>query len=99
MPRTLIGHVLPVLAMYFTAMDLITFVIFWWDKRCAKKGSRRVRESTLLWLCALGGGLGGLLSMHLFRHKTLKRRFAVGVPLMLAAQACLLVFLGWRCLS
>lgn len=99
MPQALIRYILPVLTVYFTAMDLCAFVIFWWDKRCAKKDRRRVRESTLLWLCGLGGALGGLLSMRLFHHKTRKKPFFIGVPLMLAAQAGLLVFLAWNYLT
>lgn len=64
-----------------------------------EKDLRRVRESTLLWLCAVGGAAGGLLSMRLFHHKTRKKPFAIGVPLMLAAQAGLLAFLTWKCLT
>lgn len=99
MPQTLVRSLLPVLWIYFTAANLSAFAIFWWDKRSAKKGRRRVRESTLLWLCALGGAAGGLLSMHLFHHKTRKKPFAIGVPLMLAAQAGLLLFLAWNYLT
>lgn len=85
-----------VLLCWIAAVSFVTFCVFWWDKRSAKKGRRRVRESTLLWLCALGGAVGGLLSMHLFHHKTRKKPFAIGVPLMLAAQAGLLLFLAWK---
>lgn len=88
-----------ILLCWIAAVDLLTFCVFWWDKRCAKKGQRRVRESTLLWLCGLGGALGGLLSMRLFHHKTRKKPFAIGVPLMLAAQAGLLVLLAWKSLT
>lgn len=84
---------------WLLAVDLAAFCTFWWDKRCAKKDRRRVRESTLLWLCAVGGAAGGLLSMRLFHHKTRKKPFAIGVPLMLAAQAGLLAFLTWKCLT
>lgn len=96
MAQTLARQLLSVLAIYFTAMNLSAFAVFWWDKRSAKRGRRRVRESTLLWLCALGGSLGGLLSMRLFHHKTRKKPFAVGVPLMLAGQAALAAWLAWR---
>ena len=87
------------LIYWMLAVNCVTFFVFWHDKRCAKKDRRRVRESTLLWLCAVGGAAGGLLSMRLFRHKTRKKPFAIGVPLMLAAQAGLLAFLTWKCLT
>ena len=87
------------LIYWLLAVKCVTFFVFWHDKRSAKKDRRRVRESTLLWLCAVGGAAGGLLSMRLFHHKTRKKPFAIGVPLMLAAQAGLLAFLTWKCLT
>lgn len=83
------------LIYWLLAVNCVTFFVFWHDKRSAKKDQRRVRESTLLWLCAVGGALGGLLSMRLFRHKTRKKPFAIGVPVMLAVQVCLLLYLAW----
>ena len=83
------------LIYWMLAVNCVTFFVFWHDKRCAKKDRRRVRESTLLWLCAVGGALGGLLSMRLFRHKTRKKPFSIGVPVMLAVQVCLLLYLAW----
>jgi uncharacterized membrane protein YsdA (DUF1294 family) len=50
----------------------------------------------MLSLCALGGSLGGLLGMKLFRHKTLHLRFSVGIPVMLAVHVVILVFLVIR---
>lgn len=47
---------------------------------------RRTPEATLLLLAALGGTLGALLAMHLFRHKTRHRKFTIGVPAMLVVQ-------------
>lgn len=83
------------LIYWLLAVNCVTFFVFWHDKRSAKKDRRRVRESTLLWLCAVGGALGGLLSMRLFRHKTRKKPFSIGVPVMLAVQVCLLLYLAW----
>ena len=83
------------LIYWLLAVNCVTFFVFWHDKRSAKKDRRRVRESTLLWLCAVGGALGGLLSMRLFHHKTRKKPFSIGVPVMLAVQVCLLLYLAW----
>lgn len=84
------------LIYWLLIVNCVTFFVFWHDKRCAKKDRRRVRESTLLWLCAAGGASGGLLSMRLFHHKTRKKLFSIGVPVMLAVQAGLLLYLAWR---
>lgn len=87
------------LIYWLLIVNCVTFFVFWHDKRSAKKDRRRVRESTLLWLCAVGGASGGLLSMRLFHHKTRKKLFSIGVPVMLAVQAGLLAFLTWKCLT
>lgn len=74
--------------------NLIVFLTYAWDKFRAQRGGRRVPERTLLWLAALGGGPGALLGIYLVRHKTRKPRFALGVPVLLAAQVGLAVWLA-----
>ena len=59
-------------------------------KAASKKRSRRVPESTLLWLSAVGGSLAMLITMFIIRHKTRKPKFMLGIPLIIAAQAALL---------
>lgn len=71
-------------AAYLAAINLVTFVLYGIDKRRAKKGLRRIRERSLLLLAALGGAVGALAAMRCFRHKTLHRKFTIGVPLLLA---------------
>lgn len=69
------------------------------DKWKAKKNRWRVRESTLLLIAALGGSVGSLLGMYLFRHKTLHLKFTLGIPLILAGQcfiAVLVMALGTK---
>jgi uncharacterized membrane protein YsdA (DUF1294 family) len=56
-------------------ISLWVFLAFGWDKRQARKGSRRISEKTLLLLTALGGAPGALAGMKLFRHKTIKSSF------------------------
>lgn len=73
--------------MYLSLITLATFIVFGADKLRAKRGKRRVPEKTLIALCAVGGSIGGLAGMYVFRHKTLHRKFTVGVPLILLAQA------------
>lgn len=79
------------LLIYFTAVNLLAFAVCGWDKWAAKRGARRVPERRLLLFCALGGSPAFLLGMALFRHKTRKPKFYVGVPLILAVQLALLV--------
>ena len=81
-----------VLWSYLICINIITIAVYGIDKRSAVRGKWRIRVSTLLGLAAAGGSVGALLGMHLFHHKTRKKKFTIGVPLMLAAQILLLFF-------
>lgn len=61
------------------------------DKWKAKKNRWRIRESTLLIVAALGGSIGSLAGMYLFRHKTQHLKFTLSIPLILAAQCFVVV--------
>lgn len=81
-----------ILVIYILAVSLLTWAMFGIDKWKAVHGKWRIRESTLLGLSLIGGAAGGLAAMYLFRHKTRKMRFRVGVPLMFFAQMVLLLW-------
>ena len=49
----------------------------WIDKRKAIKGSWRIPEKTLFLITALGGGIGTIAGMYVFRHKTQKLNFVI----------------------
>ena len=72
-------------------INTVTFLIFGVDKLLAKhpRFRQRVPEKNLLLLAVVGGSVGALLGMYLFRHKTLHRVFRVGVPVILAVQLLL----------
>ena len=78
------------------AISIIAFFAYMADKRKAKKGKWRTKESYLLGLGALGGALGALSGMVLFGHKT-KRWYFWAVNLLgLAVQiivGCVLAYL------
>ena len=63
------------------------------DKRKAVKKKWRIPEATLLGIGLLGGSLGCMLGMYQFRHKTRKPVFAIGLPVMLALQLLLWIWL------
>ncbi len=83
----------PVLLVYLGLINGITFVLFGLDKRRAIRQKRRIPIVTLLGCSFVGGALGGLMGMYLFRHKTRKDYFALGLPLMLVMQAAVIFFL------
>lgn len=59
----------------YMAMSLATFIVYALDKRAARLGQWRVKESTLHGLAVLCGWPGALLAQHLLRHKSAKPSF------------------------
>ena len=66
--------------LLLVAVNLVSFTLYGLDKLKAKKGLWRIKESTLLLIAALGGSVGALLGMEVFRHKTKHWQFKVLVP-------------------
>ena len=56
------------------------------DKRKAIKNAWRIPEATLISVALLGGSLGCLMGMRIFRHKTRHPKFSVGLPLITTIQ-------------
>ena len=84
------------LAVWLIAINLVTFAVYGADKRRARRGAWRVPEKTLFLLPLLGGSIGALLGMRVFRHKTKHWYFVWGVPAILLAQLALAVWLLYR---
>lgn len=75
-----------ILLIYFSIINLVSFACFGIDKSRAKRSRWRMSEGSLISLAIFGGSLGALLGMHVFRHKTQKRKFSIGIPLILILQ-------------
>lgn len=67
--------------IYLAVVSLATFVVFAYDKAAAKRNSTRVMERRLLLLSLVGGAIGGIVAMRLFRHKTRHLKFVILLPL------------------
>ena len=77
---------LPVILIYFAVISLVTAIVTAIDKHKAKKGAFRISEATLFVLAILGGSLSEYLMMKAIRHKTLHKRFMIGLPLIMILQ-------------
>lgn len=77
------------------ALSTAAFVMFGVDKRRAVRHEWRISESTLLMLSVFGG-IGGLLGMIVFHHKTRKWKFRVLVPAFALADMAVIVYLSVR---
>ena len=61
--------------VWLFVINLVTFLVYGTDKFLAIKGGWRISETALLILALIGGSLGGLVAMQVFRHKTIKSSF------------------------
>ena len=68
---------------YLIIINAIGLLIMLVDKQKAKRNAWRIPEATLLTVAALGGSVGCIAGMYMFRHKTKHLKFTVGLPLLL----------------
>ena len=81
--------VIHVYLYYILLINLITFLLFGIDKYKAKKGLWRIPEKVLFLFAILGGSVGALIGMKVFRHKTKHKSFTIGIPAILIIQIIL----------
>ncbi len=77
--------------IYFLVISLITAIVTAIDKHKAKKGAFRISEATLFLLAVIGGSLSEYLTMRAIRHKTLHKRFMIGLPLIMLLQLAAII--------
>lgn len=77
---------------YFVSINLVTYPVWYIDKRQAKKGGFRIPEWTLHALSIAGGGLAAIVAMRRIRHKTRKRVFSVVHPMLAIIGICALAW-------
>lgn len=82
----------PWLIWYLIVINLVTFFIYGLDKAKAEGRSWRVKETKLLFLAFIGGSIGAIAGMKIFRHKTKKIGFLLPFILILAVQIGLLYY-------
>lgn len=58
----------------FVLFNLITFLVFGYDKFLARTNQKRISEKTLFTLALFGGSVGAVFAQKFFRHKSQKYR-------------------------
>jgi len=67
-----------VIFFYFLFINIVTFLIYSYDKWIAKYSTkRRISEKELHTFSIIGGFLGATLAMALFHHKVAKSSFLI----------------------
>lgn len=79
--------------VYLLLINAVGFVLMLADKQKARKNKWRIPERMLIVTALLGGSIGCILGMRLFRHKTKHPAFYIGLPVIFAAQAIVALLL------
>ena len=74
-------------------INTLAFFLFKIDKKNSILGKRRISELTLCFVTLIGGTVGSLMSMQIYRHKTKKKSFIFKIIMIVAIQCGLLIFL------
>jgi uncharacterized membrane protein YsdA (DUF1294 family) len=85
-----------ILFIYLALINIIGFALMGIDKKRAIRGAWRISESSLFLTAVLGGSIGCILGMQLFRHKTKHWYFKFGMPSILILQIVLITYLGFQ---
>lgn len=81
--------IMKLLLLYLMIINAAAFVLMLVDKQKARKRKWRIPEAVLLGSAVIGGSIGAWLGMQMFRHKTMHKRFYLGIPLILGIQAAI----------
>lgn len=76
--------------LYLLAVNALTYLMYWWDKRRARLGKRRISERELLLWALAGGTPAAALAMRRHRHKTQKRSFRLWFLAVVLLQAAVI---------
>lgn len=76
-----------------TIVNLISFFAYGIDKWLAVAGKWRIRELFLLGLGLVGGSVGCLIGMIVFRHKLSKNSFRAFIPVFTALHWLLIFYM------
>ena len=79
--------------VYLLIINALSLLLMRADKQKAIKGLWRIPETVLFTAALLGGSLGILLGMQIFRHKTRKIAFYAGIPTLLLVQGSLILLI------
>ena len=87
---------LDIVLPYLVVINVATFFTYGLDKWKAKRSRWRIREAALLTLAVLGGSIGAWLGMKVWHHKTQHKKFKVGIPIIIIAQAIIIWYFFFR---
>ena len=81
------------IVIYLIIINITGFLAMGIDKHRAKLMEWRIPEKTLFLITLFGGGIGTILGMYTFRHKTKKKYFTIGLPAIVIIEIVSVIYL------
>ena len=88
-----------IIAVYLAVTNLIGLALMGIDKAKAKRRKWRIPEATLFLIAAIGGAVGSIAGMYIFRHKTKHLSFVIGMPLILVLHIVIVLVVHFSSLN
>ncbi len=88
-----------IILIYLACINLAGFIIMGIDKLKAKRRKWRIPEATLFLIAAIGGAVGSIAGMYIFRHKTKHLSFVIGMPLILVLHIVIVLVVHFSSLN
>ena len=83
------------LILYLVFINIVALIVTVHDKNAAERRRRRVSERMLFFIAVIGGGPVMYLTMLIISHKTRKKRFMLGIPIIVLIE-CAVILLVLR---
>ena len=81
--------------IFFLAVNVLAFLVMLWDKMQSRKsGAERISEGLLFFMATMFGSIGVYLGMFVFRHKTRKWYFVIGIPMLILENMAFLAYVS-----
>ena len=84
--------------IYYVVINIIGFLVMFYDKKMAIKNRWRVSEKTLFLIATIFGSVGIYLGMVVFRHKTKHLKFKIGIPVLMFLEFGIIGYLLIKCI-
>jgi len=84
---------------YFVIVNIAGFMSMGIDKAKAIHNKWRIPEKTLFIIAMIGGSIGSIMGMQMFRHKTKHNKFTIGMPAILFVQITLILIVYFKMIA
>ncbi len=78
---------------FFLIVNALGFLIMQIDKNNSINGKRRISEASIFTVGVIGGSIGIMAGMYILHHKTRKKRFTIGMPIIFVLQILMIFVL------